>query len=112
MHKIVAVWTDGQDLYPLSDDGTIVKRKLSDVPNNAMIFMGQINETMDSIIKSLKPVSNKIEYINRIENRRWDIVTKNGIRILLPEKHFDIAISKLLKLENKNKKFKNNRYAR
>lgn len=102
MHKIVAVWTDETSFYPVSNDGTIINRLLSEKPKNSIIFMGTIPDNLSGIIKSLQTIKNQIECVQRIENRRWDIITKNKIKIMLPEKNENSAIGQLIILDKKN----------
>jgi cell division protein FtsQ len=37
-----------------------------------------------------------------VEDRRWDIFLRNGIRIMLPEENFEEAIKKLDKTNKQN----------
>lgn len=102
MHKIVAVWTDGQNFYPVSKEGVIINRIIEYKPENSLMFIGKLPDNLSDIIKPLHAITNKIDFIERIENRRWNIITKNKIKILLPENDADTAINKLILMDKKN----------
>lgn len=102
MHKIVAVWANEENFYPLSQDGTIINRVLAERPENSLLFHGNLPSDLSDIIKNIKSINNKIEYLEWIENRRWNITTKNSIEILLPEKDYIASIGNLILMDKKN----------
>lgn len=102
LHHAVAIWTDGNNFFPLSDDGTIIKRPLEKRLNNTIVFRGTLPPDVTEMIKTVQSILTDIDYIEWIENRRWNIHTKNDINILLPEKEPYAAISKLIILDKKN----------
>ena len=110
MHKTVALWTDGVAYYPLAADGTTVDIP-SDVRNEgALVFRGMLPDDISEITRVTRPIATLIDYIEWIENRRWNIVTTDGITVMLPEDDFDtpeneyiLAIHELISLnDNKN----------
>lgn len=103
LYKAVAVWTDGQNFFPLSSDGTVVKRSLEEKPANIIVFRGILPTDINKMVKTVHTIATKIDYIEWIENRRWNIHTVNGTNILLPEEDPYAAISKLMILDKNNK---------
>ena len=103
-HKFVAAWTDGENYYPLSDDGTIVQNPSAERPESALLFRGDVPKGDDSLIaitNAAADMASEIDYIEWIEERRWNIYTNDGITIKLPEYDFQHAIANLITI-NKN----------
>ena len=104
-HHFVAAWTDGMNYFPLSDDGTIANNPSSERPSSAILFRGPVPQNMPNKITDITNAANDmmadIDYIEWIENRRWNIHTNGGITIKLPENDFAYAISSLITI-NKN----------
>ncbi len=104
-HHFVASWTDGENYFPLSDDGTIANKPSTERPTSALLFRGPVPQNMPNKITDITNAANDmlpyIDYIEWIENRRWNIHTTNGITIKLPENDFSYAISSLTTI-NKN----------
>ena len=98
-HKVVATLWDGEFYYPLSSDGTKINTPTSERNENSIVFMGQLTD----VINSVSVLSKDIDYITYIESRRWNIHTKNGITIYLPEKNMDVAINKINRLNHTHK---------
>lgn len=102
-HKTFASWTDGQFYYPISDDGTIINKPSNERNNNSITFRGNIPSDIKTITKAATNLIDKIDYIEQIEERRWNLQTKNGILVMLPENAPEDAIGKLLVLQKKYK---------
>jgi cell division protein FtsQ len=102
-HKVVATLWDGEFYYPLSSDGTKINTPTSERNENSIVFMGQLPENLTDVINSVSVLSKDIDYITYIESRRWNIHTKNGITIYLPEKNMDVAINKINRLNHTHK---------
>ncbi len=103
LHKIIAIWTDGQTMYPLSADGTIIKRSIDQKPQNIIVFRGDLPSDIIEINKAVQTLAKDINYMEWVENRRWNIHTNNDTIILLPEENPYSAITSLMTLD-KNKK--------
>ncbi len=101
-YEPVAHWTDGEFYYPVTENGIVISRPQQEKPANSFIFVGSGLNNLLPVIKSAKPLFGKINYIERIEERRWDIYTNDGLRILLPEKDVMAAVSKLVILEKEH----------
>jgi len=103
--KIVAVWTDGVNFYPLAADGRHIGRTLDTVPQNTLVFSGELPDDIAVFAETLRANSVISKTIGRIEwcdGRRWNIYTTNDIKIMLPENNFDSALGKLAKLQKQS----------
>ena len=100
-YHFIATWTDGENYFPLSDDGTIANNPSSERPESAILFRGPVPENITEITNAANDMLADIDYIEWIENRRWNIHTTGGITIKLPEENFTYAISSLITI-NKN----------
>ena len=102
-HNVVAVWSDGVYYYPLSSDGTKIDTPFDTHNENALVFRGEVPNDLTDIINGASALSEYIDYIKMVESRRWDIHTKNGITIYLPENDFADAINKINVLNQTHK---------
>ena len=102
-HKVIATWTDGVYYYPLSADGTKINTPTTERNNNSIVFQGDLPDNLNDIINNVSSISDYIDYINMIESRRWNLHTKNGTTIYLPEQNPEIAINKINRLNQTHK---------
>ncbi|MBQ3784812.1 MAG: cell division protein FtsQ/DivIB [Alphaproteobacteria bacterium] len=102
-HKVIATWTDGAYYYPLSADGTKINTPSEQRNDNSVVFQGDLPNNLSNIISSVSSISKYIDYINMVESRRWNIHTKNGTVIYLPEKDPDTTINKIKVLNQTHK---------
>lgn len=101
LYRAVAQWTDGESFYPLSGDGTIVRTPLSARDTTAIVFRGLLPENITEITSAAHVMADKINYMEWIENRRWNIITNDGITVMLPENNPIGAIHSLNSLNDK-----------
>ncbi len=101
LYRAVALWTDGQSFYPLSADGTIVQRPTDVRANGTVLFRGPLPDDISEITKVAHNMIGDVDYLEWIEGRRWDLITTNGITVMLPESNPGDAIGSLMVL-NKN----------
>ncbi len=94
-YNAVAMWTDGAMYYPLADDGTKIETPLEKPDENTIVFSGNLPNDLTEIISGVSGLSEYIDYINMVESRRWNIHTKNGTIIYLPEDNPISAINKI-----------------
>jgi cell division protein FtsQ len=99
LHKAVALWTDGLDFYPLSADGTVVKRPIGLRTENTIVFRGPLPADISEIAKNARGLAPLMNYMEWIENRRWNIHTNGGITIMLPEANPGAAVSALMMMD-------------
>ena len=102
-YDVVAVWSDGVYYYPLSSDGTKIDTPSDKYNENTLVFRGEIPDDLTEIINSASVLSEHIDYLNMVESRRWNIHTKSGIIIYLPENNFADAINKINVLNQTHK---------
>ena len=102
-HNAIAMWTDGAMYYPLSDDGTKIDTPLGTPNENTIVFSGDLPDDLTDIISGVSGLSEYIDYMNMIESRRWNIHTKNGITIYLPENNLAAAVNKISILNQTHK---------
>jgi len=102
-HKVIATWTDGSLYYPLSADGTKINTPSEERNDNSVVFQGDLPDNLTDIISGVSSISKYIDYVNMVESRRWNIHTKNGTTIYLPEKDPILAINKIKVLNQTHK---------
>lgn len=102
-HNAVAMWTDGAFYYPLTDDGTIINTPFETPNENTIVFSGDRPDNLTEIISAVSVISEYIDYMTMIESRRWNIHTKNGTVIYLPEDNPTVAINKINNLNRIHK---------
>lgn len=106
LHRAVAQWTDGVAYYPLSADGTWVNIPSDTREDGAIVFRGMLPNDISEIIAATKNIANIIDYMEWIENRRWNIITSDGITVMLPESDPIAAVRGLISL-NENQRILN-----
>lgn len=106
MHNVLGVYQQSDGLfYPISDDGFIVSSPTNERPTGTILFRGAQPKNITKITNAIRPIAGMLDYIELIEDRRWDIYTTNGIRVMLTEdisatQEYEpgVAIAKLLSL--------------
>ena len=101
LYQAVAQWTDGIAFYPLSSDGTIVQTPSEARDTTAIVFRGTLPDDISDITAAAHTMIEYIDYMEWIENRRWNIVTNDGITVMLPENDPIAAIRGLKSLNEK-----------
>lgn len=102
MHRAVAQWTDGDAFFPLSADGTIVQRPETERDPKSILFRGNVPSDISEITKAAHNLIGNLDYMEWIENRRWNLQTTGGITVMLPEKNPSAAIASLVMLNEKH----------
>lgn len=101
-YQAVAQWTDGEAFYPLASDGTIIDTPSDARDASAIVFRGKLPENISDITSAAHILVSQIDYMEWIENRRWNIVTNGGITVMLPENDAVAAIRSLNSLNEKH----------
>ncbi len=102
-YHTVAQWNDGTAYFPLSADGTRVDIPSETRDDGAIVFRGELPNDISEITDATKSLANTIDYIEWIENRRWNIITTAGTVVMLPESNPVAAVHQLISLnENQN----------
>ena len=86
MHNVLGIYQQSDGLYyPISDDGFIVNAPSPERQPGAILFRGAKPKNITKITNAVRPITGILDYIELIEDRRWDIYTTNGVRVMLPE---------------------------
>ena len=101
LYRAVAGWTDGTYYYPLSADGTVVNKPSEERKPGVVIFRGNVPDDISEITKAATNLIDELDYMEWIDNRRWNIITNGGVMVMLPEDNPVSAIGSLVVL-NKN----------
>lgn len=102
LYRAVARWTDGIYYYPLSADGTIVKKPSPENTPGTVLFRGPVPNDISDITKAATNIINDLEYLEWIDNRRWNVITNGGITVMLPETDPVAAIGTLVTMNKNN----------
>ena len=102
-YTAVAMWSDGAMYYPLSADGTKIDTPFDTPDDNTIVFRGDLPDDLTDIINGVSGLTEYIDYMNMIESRRWNIPTKSGITIYLPEDNPASAVNKIISLNQTHK---------
>jgi len=102
LYRAVAGWTDGTYYYPISADGTIVKNPSENRGAGTVIFRGNVPNEIGEITKAALNLIGDLDYLEWIDDRRWNLVTLGGITIMLPEGDPIAAIGNIVVLDKKN----------
>ncbi|MBQ6736649.1 MAG: cell division protein FtsQ/DivIB [Alphaproteobacteria bacterium] len=102
LYRAVAGWTDGTYYYPLSADGTVVNSPSEEQKPGVVMFRGPLPNDISQITKAATNLIGELDYIEWIDDRRWNIVTTGGITVMLPESDPVAAIASLIVLNDKH----------
>lgn len=84
-YKPVALWNEGKYYFLISSDGKIISKNKK-LNTDFIVIKGKIPKDIVSIISELQGLLKNVDYIEWIEDRRWNIFLKNGLLLKLPEK--------------------------
>ncbi|MBO4582835.1 MAG: cell division protein FtsQ/DivIB [Alphaproteobacteria bacterium] len=101
LYRAVAGWTDGTYYYPISADGTIVKNPSETRGNGTVLFRGNVPNEIGEITKAATNLIGNLDYLEWIDDRRWNLITTGGITIMLPENDPVAAIGNIVVLDQK-----------
>ena len=101
LYRAVAGWTDGTYYYPISADGTIVKNPSETRGNGTVLFRGNVPNEIGEITKAATNLIGNLDYLEWIDDRRWNLITTGGIKIMLPENDPVAAIGNIVVLDQK-----------
>lgn len=102
LYRAVAEWTDGTYYYPLSADGTIVKKPNEERSPGAVVFRGPVPDDIGDITNAATNLIGDLEYMEWVDGRRWNIGMHSGIVVMLPESDPSAAIANLVVLNQKH----------
>ncbi len=98
VYQAIALWTDGEHYYPLSADGTIVNRPTDTRDDGHIVFRGRVPKDITEITNVAQNLMGHLDYLEWIEDRRWNLHTTGGITVMLPENNPTSAINTLMVL--------------
>lgn len=98
MYRAVAQWSDGENYFPLSADGTVVNNPSPTRDIGAVVFVGVLPDDISDITAAARNMVADVSHMEWIEGRRWNLVTMGGITVMLPEENPVQAISTLISL--------------
>ncbi|MDW2958995.1 MAG: cell division protein FtsQ/DivIB [Alphaproteobacteria bacterium] len=101
LYQAVALWTDGENYFPLSGDGTIVNKPTDTRDTGNIVFRGKLPNDISEITRVARNLIGDLDYLEWIEDRRWNLHTTSGITVMLPETDPISAVTSLISL-NKN----------
>jgi len=102
MYRAVAQWTDGEEYFPLSADGTVVRRPMDGRDAASVLFRGPVPDDISEITKAAHSMTGRLDYLEWIEGRRWNMRTNTGITVMLPETNPAGSIATLMMLDKKH----------
>ncbi|MCL2737300.1 MAG: cell division protein FtsQ/DivIB [Alphaproteobacteria bacterium] len=100
--EVIAAWTDGANFFPLSSDGHRFDRALAAAPDGWVVFSGTLPENLKDVVRTVRGIPGLVPLIGRmewIEGRRWNIHTKSGIIVMLPESGMEAALQRLVRMQ-------------
>lgn len=108
--KIVGLWTDGKNTYPLLENGTRLDTPYPSGarPHGLLLFLGPVPANVDEIIKivqSYPELVKKVEFLTYVEGRRFNIKLDRGRDVLLPEQNVRNAVDRIKSLGILDKTF-------
>ena len=68
-----------------------------------MVFRGNVPNDITEITNTAHNLVEKLDYLEYIEDRRWNLYTTDGITVMLPEKDPSAAIASLMILDKNHK---------
>ncbi len=100
-YRSVAIWTDGVNYYPISSNGKKVESPSETRNSGSVVFRGEIPNEIGEITKAANNLIDDLDYLEWIDNRRWNLTTLGGITIMLPEEDPIAAIGNIVILNQK-----------
>lgn len=106
-HKPAALWQLDNKLWVLSDEGVRITdlglEAFADLPMISGIGADQELEGLLNAVAQNTDLFNRVETASWIGGRRWDLILKNGIKIMLPEENMNEAWQNLIEFERDEK---------
>jgi cell division protein FtsQ len=106
-HRPAALWQLDNKLWVLSDEGVRITdlglEAFADLPMISGIGADQALERLLNAVSQNIDLFNRVETASWIGGRRWDLILKNGIKIMLPEEDINEAWQNLIEFERDEK---------
>jgi cell division protein FtsQ len=108
-HVPLALWQEGGTLKLLNEEGGVINTKRLAPFKDLMIVMGDdAPEHAPDLLADLQAepaLSSRVTSAKWMDGRRWDLLTKEGVTIKLPETDQGLALRKLAEAAEKGKIF-------
>ena len=107
----IALWQDGNDYFPLDEDGNIINTTCEECFDLPIIVGEKAPKATPAFIDTLKgfeSIEKRLVSAAFINERRWNLYIddiQNGIIVLLPESDLKASLKRLEDLQNKEKVF-------
>lgn len=102
-HKPAALWQIENKLWIISDEGVQISDQRLEyfdaLPMISGIGADKELENLLNAVGSATALFDQVETASWVGGRRWDLILKNGIKIMLPEKELDYAWQNLTEFE-------------
>lgn len=106
-HRPAALWQLDNKLWVLSDEGVRITdlglEAFADLPMISGVGADQELKALLNAIAQNTDLFNRVETASWIGGRRWDLILKNGIKIMLPEENMNEAWRNLIEFERNEK---------
>jgi cell division protein FtsQ len=98
-----AIWQKDHKFLLIDRNGEVVTNEAVEQFSKLPLVVGagappHAAELLDDLSK-VADIADRVEAAIRVGERRWNLRLKNGITIMLPEEHQDLALAKLHELE-------------
>jgi cell division protein FtsQ len=97
-----AYWQIGSSLVLVERSGAVIDGVEPDAESNLPLLIGpgapDVAAPLIDILDGQRAVSARLQAIERISERRWDLILDRGIRVRLPEVGWEEQVSELEKL--------------
>ncbi len=104
-HNPAAVWQVDNKLWIVSDEGVqITDQQLEYFAHLPMISGVGAEMELEALINAIssnEELFTRVETATWVGGRRWDLILKNGIKIMMPETDMEVAWKNLTDLEQK-----------
>ena len=102
----LAVWQNGDDLSIIDEDGRVIVPYSSGRHSALPLIMGvgadKQAKMLFAQIAAFPDVVSQVRAYARVGDRRWDLILKNGVTVMLPEFRIDQALADIVKMDRKD----------
>ena len=96
--KIVGIWQNEDKFYPLLENGAHLPAPFLEKPKQGLVFRGALPNDITQIIGLISDnpdIGRRIDYMEYVDGRRWNIRLLNGATIMMPERNMPRAMAKI-----------------
>lgn len=104
--KPIALWQRAGQYTVIDRDGIMLNRDMADMPKNLLVVVGDDAPkhiaALVSLLESAPSMREHVVSAVRVGQRRWNIVLKEGMTVMLPEDEMHAAWKKFVTLATNN----------